>query len=206
MPCCCMLLLLIIGCPSISLILLILDPMVSLWLWCRCTLLRSGPLQLQKFLQRVMYAFRFILLSWVHRLLIEQALPWALAELLEEVLAEVRRQEEQVQWGEEDLRPLLARGSQAQIQAAHRQDCTVDTLNIKLEHRDPFSHQRSSLSAICGICAINKPASLEACLPDGLQPRIAQHSQQNCTEHTIVYSRAWSCAFLSAFYEQHAGM
>ena len=159
MPCCCMLLLLlIVGCPSICLILLILGPIViHLWHWCRCMLFCSGHLRPQRDLQLVILASRLRLLCSVHRLLDERASPWDPTELLQEVLAEVLRQVEQVQWEGEELRPLLVPGSQAQMQIARHQDCTVDTLNTKLAHCNPCSHQRSSLPAICGICAINIP-------------------------------------------------
>ena len=157
MPCCCLLLLLIVCCPSICLILLILSPIIRLWLWCRCILLRSAHLQPQRVLKLVIQTFIGCLLCSVHRLLDKGPSPWDPRELLEEVLAEVLRQGEQVQWEGEDLRPLLVPGSQAQMQIAHHQDCTADTLNTKLAHCDPSSHQRLSLRAICGICVINIP-------------------------------------------------
>ena len=131
-------------------------------------LLRIGHLHPQKGLQRVILAFRLRLLYLENRLLDESALPWVPAELLEEVQAEGLRQGEQVQWEGEDLRPLLLPGSQAQMQISHNRGCTVHNLNMTLEHYDPSSHQRSSLTAICGISAVNILASFEACLPDGL--------------------------------------
>ena len=85
-------------------------------------------------------AFRLSLLCTVHRLMDNRASPWDPTELLEEVLAEVLRQGEQVQWEGEGVRPLLVPGPQAQMKIAHHQDCMVDTLNTKLAHCDPSSH------------------------------------------------------------------